>query len=46
MQQGIRESQIRIAKKMIQKGIRDEEIAELTELDIEEIKRLRKKLLN
>jgi len=31
---------------MIQKGIRDEEIAELTELDIEEIKRLRKELLN
>ncbi|WPX08798.1 Rpn family recombination-promoting nuclease/putative transposase [Anaerocellum danielii] len=46
LKQGMRESQIKIAKKMILKGAKDEEIAEITELDIEEIKKLRKELLN
>ena len=35
-----------VAKKMIKKGFSDEDIAELTELDVERIKELRKELMN
>ncbi|WAM33907.1 Rpn family recombination-promoting nuclease/putative transposase [Caldicellulosiruptor morganii] len=35
-----------VAKKLIKKGFSDEDIAELTELDIERIRKLRKELIN
>nr|WP_148222335.1 hypothetical protein [Caldicellulosiruptor hydrothermalis] len=40
------EATIEFAKRLIQKGFSDEEIAELTELEIERIKELRKSMLN
>ncbi|AEM72710.1 carbamoyl-phosphate synthetase large chain oligomerisation [Caldicellulosiruptor acetigenus 6A] len=35
-----------MAKKLIQKGYIDDEIAELTELEIEEIRKIRKELVS
>ncbi|ABP68315.1 hypothetical protein Csac_2750 [Caldicellulosiruptor saccharolyticus DSM 8903] len=40
------EGKIEVAKKLIQRGFSDEDIAELTELDIEKVKELRKELIN
>ena len=40
------EGKIEVAKKLIQRGFSDEDIAELTELDLEKVKELRKELSN
>ncbi|ADQ05721.1 hypothetical protein Calow_2218 [Caldicellulosiruptor owensensis OL] len=44
--EGKLEATIEIAKRLIQKGFSDEEVAELTELQIEKVKELRKSMLN
>lgn len=44
IQQGIQQTKIEIAKKLIQEGAEDSFIAKITELDIEEISKLRKEL--
>jgi len=46
IQQGEYRTKVEIAKKLILKGASDEDIAEVTELDIEEIRKLRKELAN
>jgi predicted transposase/invertase (TIGR01784 family) len=46
IQKGKIEGKIEVAKKMIRRGFSDEDIAELTELDIEKVKELRKELIN
>jgi predicted transposase/invertase (TIGR01784 family) len=40
------EATIEFAKRLIQKGFSDEEVAELTELEIEKVKELRKSMVN
>ena len=46
IQQGEYRTKVEIAKKLILKGESDEDIAEVTELAIEEIRKLRKELAN
>ncbi len=46
IQQGIYRAKVEMAKKLIQKGYIDDEIAELTELEIEEIRKIRKELVS
>ncbi len=44
--EGKLEATIEFAKRLIQKGFSDEEVAELTELEIEKVKELRKSMVN
>jgi len=44
--EGKLETTIEFAKRLIQKGFSDEEVAELTELQIEKVKELRKSMVN
>lgn len=46
IQQGEYRTKVEIARKLILKGASDEDIAEITELDIEEIRKLRRELAN
>lgn len=46
IQQGIYRAKVEMAKKLVKKGYSDDEIAELTELEVEEIRKLRKEIAN
>jgi predicted transposase/invertase (TIGR01784 family) len=45
IQQGIYRAKVEMAKKLVKKGYSDDEIAELTELEVEEIRKLRRELV-
>ena len=46
MQKGKLEGRLEVARKLIQRGFSDEDIADITELDVEKIKELRQELIN
>ncbi|ADQ06114.1 conserved hypothetical protein [Caldicellulosiruptor hydrothermalis 108] len=46
MQKGKLEGRLEVARKLIQRGFSDEDIADITELDVERIKELRQELIN
>ena len=44
IEEGIKEGKIAVAEKMLEKGMNIEEIADLTELPVEEVERLKRDL--